>query len=531
MSTQPRFSSASLLALAIGLVISHSSLSFAATNCGQASAAPGSICPKLKVKVDLEGCPLHQEKKMWTLTAHCSGNKADFKYSHAGFQLSGQLVSTDSGWDTPVWSKTQVQYARSKRATASEAATAPSSENSATAPTGPTTADTTTATSPAPAPQPPPIATALAPAQVSAPPVSVPAPVKADPPAPVKAEISPALPEATPSSPVATVNWKTNGFLEVKYRGVQGPEGSSRQSESGFLVDDAALYIEGKTSGARLFLDLPFSRERQAAGFNPDFAKSDSADFGFAKTKAQAYIEVPTGENSLFQFGQFDTIFGFELNDSKDRFFSQTGLVYNNALPVTHTGALWQYAHDGLNLKLLVANPNNKGSLGTSTSNEDGLESGATLGWSNSNFRLLLGYLTRPKANPNGEMKNRTLKNLVVGLTGGGFDLDLEHDVIFDPSKDNNGDLVSDAEGTASMLHLVYNVNDQWKIGLRGEKTQKDALSGGNFEEQAQFVGLVYRKTEQLSFGAEYGTYEISATENADKVKSSLASASVRFQF
>lgn len=520
---------------AASLFVFHPSLSVAAAPCGQASAVPGSICPHLKVKVNLDGCPLHQEKKKWTVTARCVGQKADFRHSTKGFEFSGQLVSTDSGWETPSWSKIQVQYTRLARNTASDPAVAPSVEAAVAAPT-----PTPVATPVAPAPTDSPVAVASGSSQNPSPlPTSTPlpapvttslAPAQISPP-PAMMQITPSLSETSPPAAIPSLHWKTNGFLEVKYRGVQGAEGSNRQAESGFLVDDAALYIEGKAEGARLFLDLPFSRDRQAAGFNPDFGKSDSADFGFAKTKAQAYIEIPTGDNGLFQFGQFDTIYGFELNDAKDRFFSQTGLVYNNALPVTHTGALWQYTQEGLSLKLLVANPNNKGSLGTSTTQEDGLETGATLGWSDPNFRLLVGYLSRPKANPLGEMKSRTLKNLVAGVSVGGFDLDLEHDAIFDPSKDNNGNLISDAEGTAAMLHLVYNVNGQWKLGIRSEKTHKDVLSGGNYEEQAQFLGLQYRKTEQLSFGAEYGTYETISTENADRLKSSLASASVRFQF
>lgn len=446
--------------------------------CGVAKVKAGSTCPTPQIEVNLSACG-DTSKPSWTTQGQCEGKVARFKIDSKNFIAQGQVEFKDTGWDEPQWLPGKVTYEPKKKLvkfppaprTVAQAETAPTVETPA----------------------------AVAPA----------------------------------ASPVVdnSLAWKFNGFLETKFRTVTQKDGPSRQSENGFLIEDGAVYIEGKTSAARLFLDLPLSRVRETAGTSPDFTKSDGPNLDFARAKAQAFIEVPLNDSTLLQMGQFDTIYGFELNDSKDRFFSQTGVVYNNALPVTHTGLLLQHVMGEFTLKALLANPNNKGSFGTSTAGETQAESGFTIGWTGANFRALGGYLTRPKTDPEGKTKARTLTEVLVGATYAGFNIDIEYDIVNDPSKDKNTDLISDSAGTALMTHLTYDVNEKLKLGLRLEKTQKDVLSGGNFEETVNFAGFQYRTSDNLMFGGEFGAYDLIASENATATKSSLISFSAQFKF
>ncbi len=174
--------------------------------------------------------------------------------------------------------------------------------------------------------------------------------------------------------------------------------------------------------------------------------------------------------------GQFDTIYGFELNDSKDRFFAKTGLVYDQIMPVTHTGVLFSYTNDGAYARLLAANPNNKGTLGESATGDTNYEYGTAIGYSNADYRIQVGYLTRPinKAGTT-TVGMRSLIDVTAGLTLGKFTADVEYAILADENKDKLTADPTDKEssGTGLLALVAYNCDDNWAFAARAERVEK----------------------------------------------------------
>ncbi|HVK60923.1 MAG TPA: outer membrane beta-barrel protein [Bdellovibrionales bacterium] len=121
----------------------------------------------------------------------------------------------------------------------------------------------------------------------------------------------------------------------------------------GFTLNDAALYLSKDFSrGISAHVDLPFS--------TPEKAHTNSV--GFAEKQAQAYFAY-TSIGWGGQFGQFDSPFGVEKNDSRDRFFADKGEIGKSLVPLTHSGVLASYQIESLRLGALVANPSDEGTM------------------------------------------------------------------------------------------------------------------------------------------------------------------------
>lgn len=210
-------------------------------------------------------------------------------------------------------------------------------------------------------------------------------------------------------------------------------------------------------------------------------------------------------------FGQFDTIFGVELNDSKDRLFSKTGIVYDYTLPVTHTGVMLEYSTNGFYLKSFAANPNNKGSYGSSTANDDRTEYGVALGYSGENVRGQIGAMSRliDKASLT-ERANRVLYDVTLGATLADFSLDVEYSSISDPYKntltsDNNTDLEKPGYGVLALLS--YKVVDELKLGLRHEIIKNDPGATNLKSIVSSGAAVHYNLTQSLTLRGEYIAY------------------------
>lgn len=133
--------------------------------------------------------------------------------------------------------------------------------------------------------------------------------------------------------------------------------------ERGFLINDAALYVSKEFGNNTAFIDLPFNSSNDRAGAT----SAPNSGFLFAVDKAQAYLAHDRG-SLVFKFGQYDTFYGVEANDSRDRFFTEEGLVKHYILPSTHTGVQGAFIVDNAQTKLTfrgqIANPNGQGLLG-----------------------------------------------------------------------------------------------------------------------------------------------------------------------
>ena len=146
---------------------------------------------------------------------------------------------------------------------------------------------------------------------------------------------------------------KLGGFADAAYTWAKGTPNTNT-----FGVVDGSLYI-GKTMGmGEVLVDMPFAYNPYLTGI-PNGGANISAGF----TKAQAWVSWKYENGFNWKLGQFDSLYGFESNDSVDRFFAQTGIVYAG-MPVVHTGLNVGYDFsDALGLSFLVSNPADHGAM------------------------------------------------------------------------------------------------------------------------------------------------------------------------
>ena len=145
------------------------------------------------------------------------------------------------------------------------------------------------------------------------------------------------------------------GFVDAQYHQTTKP-----YMTEGFNVYDGAAYLSKELGSGRVFVDLPFNSQRA----DNTSTSTAGANFSFAQTKAQAYVEQKYASSLSWRLGQFDTIYGYEALDSNERFFARTGAIINYVTPDEHAGILMGYdLAPAANFQALVANAADQGAL------------------------------------------------------------------------------------------------------------------------------------------------------------------------
>ena len=295
-----------------------------------------------------------------------------------------------------------------------------------------------------------------------------------------------------------SIDYKFSGYFDFRYNSVENNDNPnvahSGQPESGFSVEEAALYLNAQTSDFSFYLDLPLRRDKTAAGV------SETNQLVLGADRAQAYIKIGLKENLNLTLGQFDTPYGVELNDSKDRVFVKTGLLYDYALPVTHTGVSIDGAYNSISYRLLAANSGNKGSFGNTATGDNQTEVGVTVGYSHDAIRSQVGYLSRAIEDSNDEKGGtRDLIDVTFGFNWGNAALDFEWASV------NNDNKATKKNGSVFMFLPTYKINDQFLLGLRYEMLTDDAGATDLFED-ADSIGLSahWKHSEHLQFRSEF---------------------------
>jgi hypothetical protein len=261
---------------------------------------------------------------------------------------------------------------------------------------------------------------------------------------------------------------KVSGFVDAQYQ--------SAGIDSSFVVQDSALYFSKTMSSGEVMLDLPLSSARNA----------DNPHFSVGLGKAQAYLGYKYESGLSWKIGQFDTPFGFELNDTKDITFSTQGLVYG-VIPVVHTGLLVGYSlSDSVGIKLLAANHHDLGTMAGLTPDWGG-QLTANVG----SIRSSAGLLVTDKNS--GE---EFLIDLLLGTTLGDLALDGWVDI-----KKVNNKAGTTTLGTGYFLQAIYGLSDKLSAGVRGELTKN---IGVNDTVTQLTVGPQYALTKELKFRADY---------------------------
>lgn len=225
---------------------------------------------------------------------------------------------------------------------------------------------------------------------------------------------------------------------------------NTKANSRGIHLHDGAIYFSHALGGSDLKIDVPF--RLMTAG---------SPNLSIGMVRGQAYV-AHTYENGFrWKMGQFDTSFGFEMNDSADVFFTQQGSVYNFTDPFVHLGLLAGYdLSKDMGINFIVGAPKDAGASGSSNG-QFGLQFVKT-----GDMRFAIGGLMNK---PNGAEKFSIYGDMTVGATLGDFDIDLEVNYTMLGDAMNPDALTDQLSGLGALLNLQYKLSDTVAIGYRGE--------------------------------------------------------------
>jgi len=282
---------------------------------------------------------------------------------------------------------------------------------------------------------------------------------------------------------------------------------SAEGADDGFMLGDAALYFTHTSGKASLNVDLPFTSAANDSTATPNAGAAGT--FAFAEAKAQANIGYQVNDSVKLVLGQFDTLYGFELNDAKDRFFSRTGLVYEEGLNVTHTGLLVEGKVAGVTLKAVSANRQNAASpvAAADSNREVAPEYGAQASYGMNNWYVTVGHLASTDRPAD---EDDTMTDVIAGAKFGAVALDLEYVM---------NELSSKDEETWMLVHAVYSIGDKHKIGLRYEMgEEKDGSDAGGSDTDHSRISLGFRCIDSANLWWQVeGQTNTEEPEGADK--------------
>lgn len=311
----------------------------------------------------------------------------------------------------------------------------------------------------------------------------------------------------------AELSIKFSGYLDVRLSTLDNHKNASLDSgnaESGFGLEDGAFYINVEKEKYSLVVDLPVRRFKDADDNPGTGNNSNNSKILIGGDKAQLYGRIKAADHLILNVGQFDTPYGVEVNDSKDRYFNKTGLVYDATLPVTHTGVLAEIPLNIFTLKVFSANSNNKGSLGNSTTGDNQYEYGTAFSGAKDNWRFQLGAMARPITKANGTSKGaRTLYDATAGATFDKLSVDVEYSVLSDESKNTltpSDSADKEKDGSGAMLLLTYQLRPEWNLGARIEHLDQDPAAASNKTVDSSAFGVHYKPHGDYELRSEYIT-------------------------
>ena len=308
-------------------------------------------------------------------------------------------------------------------------------------------------------------------------------------------------PERTVASEEMKSHTKVSGYLTARHRYVK-----EDTNNTGNEVLDGAIYLSHEKGPASAFIDIPFFDSDTESGGD------GSSNFLLGPGQGQAYVNFSFNQFGIM-FGQFDTLYGFELNDSVDRLFTTPGIVFANTLPTVHNGLVLSYETDMFWAKLLASNeggvPHHQ-----SKDPEYGLMLGYTMG---ELFYVTVGYLGR-----SAEDKTRTLTEVLLGTKLGDFAIDLEYDIIAEDAALKD----PDKAGTGIMLHVGYTM-DQYIAGLRLEQVS----NLGSFGISAAALAFGYNVTDNARVQIDFGSIVTEPNEGDDTVEGQETNLAFVYKF
>lgn len=141
------------------------------------------------------------------------------------------------------------------------------------------------------------------------------------------------------------INW--GGYVDTQYSMTRN-QGASLSDT--FVLNNGALQMTGTIGGMEAVLDI---------AVNGNLAGVNTLTLG--ANNSQAYGQYSFG-NAWIRAGHFDSLYGFEVNDTNQLQLSRQGIVFLNTVPFVHTGVAFGYKiSPDWETILLVANPADSG--------------------------------------------------------------------------------------------------------------------------------------------------------------------------
>jgi hypothetical protein len=156
------------------------------------------------------------------------------------------------------------------------------------------------------------------------------------------------------------------GYVDAQYNyatiknsgGTSGTAGEKMANT--FRFSEAALTASKKVGGAEGVLDIAVHGPSRS--YTKGFVSSttDTA-WDIGQTGSQAYVAMNYDNGFMWRLGQFDSLFGYEANDSADQRYAMAGSIAAH-MPVTQVGFHGKYEFsDMLTVHVAVANPSDLG--------------------------------------------------------------------------------------------------------------------------------------------------------------------------
>jgi len=181
------------------------------------------------------------------------------------------------------------------------------------------------------------------------------------------------------------------GYVDAQYNWNNtkdtGGVSNADSSVNTFRFNEGAVYLSKKVGGAEVFVDLDFAGPAKSAtsGFT---GTPVAEDWTVGESKSQAYVSMSYDNGFAWRLGQFDSLFGFEGNDTHTIKYAAHGVMWDQ-MPVTHVGWHGSYEFsDMFTVHGLVANPYNQGHM-----NNGNLDFGLKANTKFDSFNFNLGVL------------------------------------------------------------------------------------------------------------------------------------------
>jgi hypothetical protein len=261
--------------------------------------------------------------------------------------------------------------------------------------------------------------------------------------------------------------------------------------DKGFTINDASFGLaKDFGDGNSALVDLAFNSSQTPA-------------FDFSTTRSQAYIQI-TRSNVVTKVGQFDTIFGVEANDSRDRLFANMGAIKAYVHPLVHAGAMVTMSRQKLVFRGLLGNPPGKGAM----DNDDTPEFGVHAHYANYDVKGGAGILLSDSGTGN----NRT--NLLIDITGGMQLGSVTMEACLDYKKTSGFEKATVAAGVFGTMPM----NDIMSLVGRFELLKEPVIGGAQLESALNIgAGASYRLATEVQVRGDLSVANIKPTSDQKK--------------